>query len=62
MNGSCLPCPKLSLQLVEFSLRYAMRILFGMFIFALWVFSTGKCEVVIFAKYATQSVRCASFT
>ena len=27
------------------------RIMFGMFPFAFWVFSTPKCEAVIFAKF-----------
>ena len=30
-----------------------MRIMFGMFLFAFWVFSAQKCEVVIFAKFGS---------
>ena len=30
---------------------YAMRIMFDMFLFAFWVFSTQKCVAVIFAKF-----------
>ena len=48
MRGSHLPHAKFSLQLGKFSLRYAMRIMFGMFLFAFGVFSTQKCEAVIF--------------
>ena len=51
MRGSHLPHAKFSLQLVKFSLRYAMGIMFGMFYFAFWVFGTWKCEVVIFTKF-----------
>ena len=28
-----------------------MRIMFGMFLFAFWVFSTQKCETVIFTRF-----------
>ena len=51
MRCSHLPHAKFSLQLVEFLLRYAMGIMFGMFWSAFWVFSTQKCEAVIFAKF-----------
>ena len=50
MRGSHLPLPKFSLQSVKFSLRYAMRIMFGMFPCAVFVFSTRKCEADIFVK------------
>ena len=51
MRGSHLPHAKFSLQSVKFLLRYAMGIMFGMFWFVFWVFSTQKCEAVIFAKF-----------
>ena len=51
MRGSHLPHAKFSLQSMKFSLRYAMGIMFGMFLFAFWVFITQKCEVVIFPKF-----------
>ena len=51
MRGSHLPHPKFSLQSGMFSLSYAMRIMFGMFLFAFWVFSTLKHEPVIFSKF-----------
>ena len=56
MWGSRLPHAKFSLQLVKFSLRYAMGIMFGMFLFTFQVFSTCKCEVVIFAKFGSGCV------
>ena len=51
MRGSCLPHAKFSLQLGKFLLRYAMRIMFGMFLFVFWVFSTQQCEAVMIAKF-----------
>ena len=51
MRGSHLPHNKFSLQLGKFLLSYAMRIMFGMFLFAFWVIRTPKCEVVIFPKF-----------
>ena len=30
--------------------------MFGMFLFAFWVFSTQKCEVVIFAQFGLACV------
>ena len=51
MSGSHLPCPKLSLQLVKFWLRYAMRIMFGMYLLEFWVISSQNCEAVIFTKF-----------
>ena len=33
-----------------------MRIMFGMFLFAFWVFSTLECEVVIFTKFRLACV------
>ena len=51
MRGSHLPHAKFSLQSMKFSLRYAMEIMFGMFLFAFWTFRTQKCEVVMFSKF-----------
>ena len=52
MRGSCLQPPKFSLQLGQFSLSYAMRNLFGMFLFAFWVILRPQhVEVVIFPKF-----------
>ena len=51
MRGSHLPHAKFSLQLVKFSLRYAMGIKVGMLWFAFWVFCTCKGEAVIFTKF-----------
>ena len=51
MRGSCLPHAKFSLQYLKFSLRYTMGNMSGMFLFAFWVFSTQKCEAVIFPKF-----------
>ena len=51
MRGSHLPHAKLSLQYLKFSLRYTMGNMFGMFLFAFWVFSTWKCEVVNFLMF-----------
>ena len=51
MRGSCLPHGRFSLQSMKFSLRYATVIMFGMCLFACWVFSTQKCKVVIFSKF-----------
>ena len=53
MRGSFLCYPKFSLQLVKFLLSYAMRIITGMFPFVFWVFSTQKCEAVIFTKFGS---------
>ena len=53
MRGSLLPQAKFSLQLVKFSLRYAMRIMFGLFPFVLWVCGTQKCEAAIFTKFGS---------
>ena len=33
-----------------------MRIMFGMFLFALWVFSTQKCEAVMFVIFGSACV------
>ena len=51
MRGFHLPHGKFSLQYLKFSLRYTMGNMSGMFLFAFWVFSTQKCEVVIFPKF-----------
>ena len=51
MRGSHLPHGKFSLQSMKFLLRYAMGIMFGMFSFAFWAFSTQKCGVAIFSKF-----------
>ena len=56
MRGSYLPHAKFSLQLVKFLLRYAMRIMFGMFSFEFWVFGTQNCEVVLFTKFKSACV------
>ena len=55
MRGSWLPHAKFSLQSLKFSLRYA-NLMFGMFLFEFLVFSTQKCEVVIFTKFASAFV------
>ena len=51
MRGSHLPHAKFSLQYIKFSLTYTMGIMFGIFSFAFWAFSTQKCEAVIFHKF-----------
>ena len=56
MRGSHLPYAKFSLQSVKFLLSYAMRIMFGLFLFVCWVFSTQKCEAVIFTKFGLACV------
>ena len=56
MRGSHLPHAKFSLQYLKFSLRSTMRNMFGMFLFAFWVISTQKCEVVNFLKYGLAGI------
>ena len=56
MRGSHLPHAKFSLQYLKFSLRYTMRNMFGMFSFVFWVFSTQKCEEIIFPKFKLACV------
>ena len=56
MKGFHLPHAQFSLQSMEFLLRYAMGIMFGMFSFAVWVFSTQKYEAVIFSKFELACV------
>ena len=46
----------LLLQLMKFLLRYAIGIMFGMFWFAFWVFSTQKCEAGIFTRLGSACV------
>ena len=51
--GSSAHILKFSLQLAEFSLCMAMRILFSMFWFAIFIFRVLKCEAVSFVKYCS---------
>ena len=53
MRGSCLSDAKLSLQLVKFSLTYAIGIMLGKFWFSFWVFSTRKFGAIILAKFGS---------
>ena len=56
MRGSCLPHVQFSLKYLEFSLRYTMRNMFGMFLFAFWVISTQKGEADNFLKFELAGV------
>ena len=51
-TGSSAHILKFSLPSAVFSLCMAMRILFSMFSFAIFVFRVPKCEVVNFDKYS----------
>ena len=51
MRGSCLSHAIFSLQSIKFSLRSAMEIMFGMFLFEFWVFSNQKYELANFPKF-----------
>ena len=51
MRGSHLSHAKFSLQSMKFSLRYAMKVMFGMFSFAFQVLSAQKCGAVTFPKF-----------
>ena len=44
------PC-QILIAIHEVLVRYAMGLMFGMFLFAFQVFSTPKCEDVIFSKF-----------
>ena len=48
MRGSYLPHALFSLQYLKFSLGYTTGNMFGMFLFAFWVFRALKCEAVNF--------------
>ena len=61
MRGSPLPHAQFSLQYLEFSLRYTMRNMSGMFSFAFWVIRTLKCEAVIFLKFRSAGVPARPF-
>ena len=52
-KGSSAYILKFSLQSALFLLCVAMRILFSMFWFAIFIFMVLKCEAVIFDKYHT---------
>ena len=54
--GSSAHILKFSLQLAMFSLCMVMRILFGTFWFAIFVFRVLKCEAVSFVKYHLAGV------
>ena len=56
MRGSCSPHAKFSLQYLMFSLRYTMRNMFGMFLFAFWVIRTLKYEAVNFHKFWSAGI------
>ena len=56
MRGSCVLHAQFSLQSVNFSLRYAMGIMVGVFWCAFWLFSTGKYVVLIFAEFRSTCV------
>ena len=56
MRGSCLPHAQFLLQCLKFSLRYAMGNMFGMFLFAFWVFKALECEVVNFFKLKSACI------
>ena len=56
MRGSRLPHSQFSLQYLNFSLRYTMGNMFGMFLFAFWVIRALKCEVVNFVKFELAGV------
>ena len=55
-RGSHLPHAKFSLQSILFLLGSAMGIMFGMFLFAFQIFSTWRCEAVIFPKFESACV------
>ena len=56
MRGSHLPHSQFSLEYLKFSLRYTMRNMFGMLLFAFWVVSTQKCDVVNFLKSMSAGI------
>ena len=56
MMSSHLPHAQFSLQYLKFSLRYTMRNMFGMFLFAIWVFRALKCQAVNFLKFKLAGV------
>ena len=56
MRGSHLLHAQCSLQYLMFSLRYTMGNMFGMFLFAFWVFGALKCEVVNFVNFKMDGI------